>query len=407
MLGKIFTNRILGVLYILALVVGVYMTYAIFTKKFVEFDEVTLRADKTGLQLPSRADVKIRGKFVGEVLDTKAQGDAVMITLGMEPGDIDLIPKNVTAAIFPKTLFGEKYVDLQLPPDPSDEGLAEGDTITQTALPTEVEDVLNDIYPLLRTVSPAEINYTLTALADALEGRGDKLGAGLVTTNNYLTKLNPDLPALIQDLRLLGQTSDVYASVMPQLGQVLRNTVKTAGTLEQKERAVQALFNDVASLSGTTRTFLQNNGDNLVSLSKLGARQARVLATYAPEYPCLTRSIVDQTPLLAEAFRNYTLHINLELLPNQPRGFTTGDSAVYGAKNGPAQGNSLCQAAVSGTYNQGNLIPRNRIPDLDDGVNDASLGKRAGTSYPSGASSSDLGGLLSSTVVAPAPAEAP
>ncbi len=40
----------------------------------------------------------------------------------------------------------------------------------------EVERVLSDLYPLLRTVQPEQLNYTLTALADALEGRGEKLG---------------------------------------------------------------------------------------------------------------------------------------------------------------------------------------------------------------------------------------
>jgi ABC-type transporter Mla subunit MlaD len=39
---------------------------------------------------------------------------------------------------------------------------------------TEVEEVLSDLYPLLRTVQPAEINSTLNALATALEGRGER-----------------------------------------------------------------------------------------------------------------------------------------------------------------------------------------------------------------------------------------
>ena len=48
--------------------------------------------------------------------------------------------------------------------------------ISESRVAIEVERVLSDLYPLLRTVQPAQLNYTLTALADALEGRGDKLG---------------------------------------------------------------------------------------------------------------------------------------------------------------------------------------------------------------------------------------
>ena len=55
-------------MFLLVLLAGVYGTYAIFTKKFADYDEVTLQTSKIGLQLPSRADVKIRGVIVGEVL---------------------------------------------------------------------------------------------------------------------------------------------------------------------------------------------------------------------------------------------------------------------------------------------------------------------------------------------------
>ena len=46
-------------------------------------------------------------------------GDKVDLTLGLYPSQRDTIPENVTARILPKTLFGEKYVALQVPERPS------------------------------------------------------------------------------------------------------------------------------------------------------------------------------------------------------------------------------------------------------------------------------------------------
>ena len=115
----------------------------------------------------------------------------------------------------PKTLFGEKYVELNIPKDPSSSSLQAGDTIKQTKLPIEVEKVLNDLYPLLRTVQPAELNYTLNALAGALEGRGDKIGESLETLDGYLKRMNPQIPALIDDIKLLAKVTDTYADVTP------------------------------------------------------------------------------------------------------------------------------------------------------------------------------------------------
>ena len=169
-------HRILGVVFIGLLALSVWLVSAVFTQKFTAFDPVTLTTSTAGMNLPSRADVKVRGAIVGQVNKAESDGQDAKLTLGINPDMIKSIPANVTAALVPKTLFGEKYVELNIPKDPSSESLEAGDKILQTELPVEVERVLNDLYPLLRTVQPAELSYTLNALADALEGRGEQLG---------------------------------------------------------------------------------------------------------------------------------------------------------------------------------------------------------------------------------------
>ena len=52
---------------------------------------------------------------------SSATADGAELTLGLFPSQIDTIPDNVTASIVPKTLFGEKYVSLIVPDEPSDD----------------------------------------------------------------------------------------------------------------------------------------------------------------------------------------------------------------------------------------------------------------------------------------------
>jgi len=228
--------KLLGVIFLALVVLAVYLTYATFSKKFADYDEVTVQTSKIGLQLPSRADVKIRGVLVGEVLEMDADADGAELTLGIYPSQLDTIPANVTASIVPKTLFGEKYVSLIVPDDPSGTPIRAGATIERTVVATEVEKVLSDLYPLLRAVQPAELNTTLNALATALEGRGDEIGQNLETVDSYLQRLNPQIPALVEDLRLTAQVSDTYADVLPQVGDILANTVTTTGTNGQGQK---------------------------------------------------------------------------------------------------------------------------------------------------------------------------
>lgn len=369
-------HKLLGVMFIALLVGGVYMVNAAFTKKFTEYDEVSLQTSNIGLQLPHRADVKIRGVIVGEVLDMKATGDGAVLTLGIYPSQTETIPENVTGSIVPKTLFGEKYVSLVVPQDPAEESIRAGATIERTAIATEVEEVLADLYPLLRAVEPADINMTLNAMATALEGRGDQLGENLETVDSYLKRLNPQIPALIEDLRLTAEVSDLYADVLPEIGTILHNTVTTTTTMEDRAAKLNALFQDVSDFSGTARAFLRANGENMIRLGEVSRAQLRVFARYAPEYPCLLKGILNASRLQAEAFRNFTLHIVLETLPNQPRGYRAQDRPRFDDDRGPA-----CLHLPNPPWSQSN--PVTRQPNFNDGV-DEPTGKgtsRTGTGY--------------------------
>ena len=358
-------HKTLGVVFLCLLLLGVWFTYAVFTKQFSDYDEVKLQTSKIGLQMPMRADVKVRGVIVGEVLDFEANTEGAVLTLGIYPGEIEQIPADVTGSIVPKTLFGEKYVALQVPEgsEPGDRSLQAGDMIHRTDVAIEVEKVLSDLYPLLRTVQPADLNMTLNAIATALEGRGERLGENLETLDSYLRRLNPQIPAIIEDLRLTARVSDTYADVMPEIARILRNTITTTGTLEDRDAKVRAMYTDVAAFADTSRRFLDENGDNMIRLAEVSVPQLRLMAKYAPEYPCLLGGLVAGAPRQAETFRGFTLHIILEEIPNQPRGYHPRDTPRFGDKRGPT-----CLHLPTPPFSQAN--PVRSQPDFDDGVDE-------------------------------------
>ncbi len=361
-------HKALGVLFLALLLLGVWLTYAVFTKKFVEYDEVALQTSSIGLQLPERADVKIRGVIVGEVLAAEPTGDdGAVVTLGLFPDETATIPAEVTGAIVPKTLFGEKYVSLEIPEatPPGTPSIQAGATIERSELSTEVEQVLQDLYPLLRTVQPADLNLTLTALATALEGRGEALGENLETLDSYLKRINPEIPALLDDLRLTAEVSDTYADILPEVATILDNTVRTGQTLEGREAELNALLRDVRSFSDTATGFLDANGDLIERFGELSVQQLRLLAKYAPEFPCLTQGLVNANEMLTDAFRGYELHILLELLPNQPRRWYPRDQHRNGETRGPD-----CLTLPNPPFDRVDGNWRTDLPDFDDGVDE-------------------------------------
>ncbi|KAA1419423.1 MCE family protein [Nocardioides humilatus] len=364
MLDKVLSlHKTLGVVFVCLLMLGVWLTYATFTKKFADYDEITLETSSTGLQLPNRADVKIRGVIVGEVLDSKADVNGAELKIGLYPDKVKDIPANVTGAIVPKTLFGEKYISLVIPKSGPQGTIQAGDVITKTDLGTEVEEVLNDLYPLLEAVRPADINVTLSALSTALEGRGSQLGQNLEVIDSYLKRINPQIPALIDDLRLTAQTSEIYADILPEVADILDDTIVTTNTLKDKEATLNAALKDITAFAETARGFLDRNGDLIREANELTTRQLEVLARYSPEFPCVFKGLTNIAPRIAESFRGFELHIVLETLPNQPRRYNVNDKPHFGDNRGPN-----CYSLPNPPWNQQH--PYTNPPNFDDGVDE-------------------------------------
>ena len=165
-----------------------------------------------------------------------------------------------------------------VPEDPSPEHLKADDVITRTEVSTEVEQVLSDLYPLLRTVQPADLNMTLNALSTALEGRGEQLGENLETVDAYLKRINPQIPALVEDLRLTAAGLRHLRRRTPRgRPDPRRHDHHHRHPRGQGGSSSTALFTDISSFSDTARTFLDQNGDNLVRLGEVSAAQLRVL----------------------------------------------------------------------------------------------------------------------------------
>lgn len=317
--------KMLGAAFIALILFIVWVSYAFFAKAFVDYDAVTLKTDSTGVNLPQNADIKLRGMIVGEVRKVEPDGDGVKLLLAMNPKLIKDVPKGVTAQLIPKTLFGEKYVAL-IPPATNDgESLQAGDTITKADVPIEVETLLNDLYPLLDAVDPANLSYTLSAVSTALEGRGKQLGETLVQANSYLQKTNPDIPQLIDDLTKLGTVSDGYADAMPEIGRLLRNTVVTGNTIVAKKSQLTAFFDEATGLSNTLTTFTKDNGDNIKELNKLGRPILETVGEYSSTFPCFLASMHTIIPRLDSAYRDGRLHINIEVIA-QPDAYDANEN---------------------------------------------------------------------------------
>ena len=143
-------HRTYGVAFLVVVALLLSLSIASFNKVFTDVVDVTLETNRIGSQLQEASDVKIRGLIVGEVRTITPHGDGVTLGLALKPDMVGLIPAKVSARLLPKTLFGERYVDLVPPAGASGRSLRAGDVIPQdrTTVAIELEKVFEDLLPL-------------------------------------------------------------------------------------------------------------------------------------------------------------------------------------------------------------------------------------------------------------------
>ncbi len=328
--------RTYGVVFLVVLGLLVALTIAIYNKTFVDVVRVTLETDRVGNQLAPPADVKLRGMIVGEVRSVRSDGEKASVEIALAPETAGLIPADVSARLLPKTLFGEKFVELQLPPRPSGQRIAEGDVIPQDRSSTaiELETVLDNLLPLLRTIQPEKLNATLNAFATALEGRGERLGENLELVDGYFSQLNPRLPQLKTDITGLADVSEIYADAAPDLARMLRNFSVSSNTIAEKAETYAGFLAGTAGFATTTRDFLAANEQRIIQVNAVGRPTLELLAEYSPEYPCLLQGLTQSNDFIGKTFANGELHITLEVVRARP-GYKPGEEPRWGEDRGP------------------------------------------------------------------------
>ncbi|MFC9590785.1 MCE family protein [Streptomyces sp. NPDC056944] len=334
-------RRFAGVAFLLVPVLLASLAVAVYDKRFTDADPITVETGSVGNEMHLGAEVKLRGVVIGEVRAIDATDGGARLTLAMRPGTLRHVPSDVRAQMLPTTLFGERFVALVPPADASAEPLGPGDVIPEdrSSNAVELQQVLDNVLPLLTAVQPQKLSATLSAVSHALEGRGDKLGETLAELDAHLREFNPHLPALTRDLKELVKVSHLYADAAPDIVTALTDFTTTSGTLAEKEGELAGTFGATTRTAQDLTTFLRQNKDNIIRLSATSRPTLQLLAEYSPSFPCTLRTLAQFVPAMDKALGKGTnqpgIHVEVTTVPARGA-YTPGrDTPSYGSGGGP------------------------------------------------------------------------
>jgi phospholipid/cholesterol/gamma-HCH transport system substrate-binding protein len=212
------------------------------------------------------------------------------------------VPTTASATIRPKTLFGEKFVDID--PGPADgKGpyLQNHGVIKETVGGFELERVLSDAYPILRAVRPEDVSTLLSTLARAGEGLGPEVNrqiAAFQQISDISVAHDADTREFLDDLARL---SDSLADTAPDLVAAAKDLNVALPDLNSQAGNVTSVLDQLSRLSSDVADVLEANRPFSTKFVTEGGKTLQLLYDQRNQLPGVVRGLREFFQVLGEA----------------------------------------------------------------------------------------------------------
>jgi phospholipid/cholesterol/gamma-HCH transport system substrate-binding protein len=257
------TRRVIRLSVFVAITLGLTLWIAATIVGVDTGDRYTLEArfdDVAGLK--GGDTVKLAGVPVGRVGSIEVDGGQAIVRFTVD-ADVDL-PTDSTVAVRWRNLIGQRY--LWLDPGERRTFLEDGDTVERAKDVVDLGQLVNQLSPLARAVSPDQINQILTTLIEAFEGNEasfDGLVRDLDAVLATLADRDETIAQLLDDYEAI---TGAVASRDAQIDQMAQNLVAIAETFAGNQDLLDQALVELAGVSSGLDTLLTASADDLGAL---------------------------------------------------------------------------------------------------------------------------------------------
>jgi phospholipid/cholesterol/gamma-HCH transport system substrate-binding protein len=219
--------------------------------------------------------VTLSGVKIGKVSSTKVERGIAIVGLSIDRGV--KLPRSTHIEIRYRNLLGLRVVNLD-PGAGTAPYLAPNDRVParQTEGPLDLDEIFNNLRPLLTGLNPSDLNTISLALIQALEGHKDDLDTIFGDTSKLLGTLSGKDRQLGELVDALGTVSTSVAGQRAQLEQLLGNLASLADTLAGDSGQLDDVLTnlniatgDLARLVSKNRSSLERDLGNIATLLEL------------------------------------------------------------------------------------------------------------------------------------------
>ncbi|HTH88375.1 MCE family protein, partial [Mycobacterium sp.] len=151
----------------------------------------------------------------------------------------------------------------------------------------EVNTVFENLQAVVHSIDPAKLNAVLSAVAESVRGKGDRIGLAITDANNVLLAVNPRMPTVRRDWQLFGQTAAAYSDAAQDILSILDSFSTTSQTISSHARSLDELLLSAVGFSQSGINTIGGNQPNLVRAMNILDPTTALLMKYSPTYTCL------------------------------------------------------------------------------------------------------------------------
>jgi phospholipid/cholesterol/gamma-HCH transport system substrate-binding protein len=151
----------------------------------------------------------------------------------------------------------------------------------------EVNTVFENLQSVVGSIDPAKTNAVLSAVAESVRGKGDRIGQAITDANNVLLAVNPRMETVRQDWQLFGKTAEAYSVAAQNILSILDSFSTTSTTITTHAKSLDALLLSAVGFSQSGINTIGANQPNLVRAMNILDPTTALFMKYSPTYRCL------------------------------------------------------------------------------------------------------------------------
>ena len=211
--------------------------------------------------LYATANVTYRGTTIGKVTDVVPTERGAQATMSIDSQY--KIPADTSANVHSVSAIGEQYLDLVAPDGSTGQYLANGATITQSTVPSEVGPALDAANKGLAVLPKEKIDSLLTETSLAVGGLGPALQRLVDSTTNIAQGLKENLPQVTDIINNAAPILDSQVQSGDSIQQWANNLDVIAAQAAEQDQALRAGLQQAAPTADEVSEFFSSVKDSL------------------------------------------------------------------------------------------------------------------------------------------------